>query len=222
MTATKKRSYNDICGLAHALELVGERWALLVLRELAYGPKRFTDLRTGLPSASPNVLSQRLRELEAAAVVRRRRLAPPAGSSVYELTEWGQELEPTLRDLGRWAARSPNFPEEGNMSPDSVAMSMQTMFDAAAADDLDALFELRLGEDRFRMQVAEGRLDVSRGEAADAAGVIETTPPALVELIYRDRKVADAEQAGDLRIEGDRGAVMRFIGLFRLPDPVAV
>lgn len=220
MTATKKRSYNDVCGLAHALELVGERWALLVLRELAYGPKRFTDLRAGLPSASPNVLSQRLRELEAAAVVRRRRLAPPAGSSVYELTEWGQELEPTLRDLGRWAARSPNFPEEGNMSPDSVAMSMQTMFDPAAAEGLDALFELRLGEDRFRIEVKEGELDVGRGEAADADCVIETTPPALVGLIYKGRDLADAEQAGEVRIEGDRGAVMRFKGLFRLPEPV--
>jgi len=87
--ATKKRTYNDLCGLSHALELVGERWAILILRELSYGPKRFTDIRSGLPAASPNVLSQRLRELEAHGIVSRRTLAPPAASKVYELTEWG-------------------------------------------------------------------------------------------------------------------------------------
>src|ERR687888_870608 len=97
------RSYGDGCGIAHALDLVGERWALLVVRELLLGPKRFTDLRAGLPNASPNVLSQRLRELEEATIGRRRRLPPPAGSQVYELTEWGRELEPLVISLGAWA-----------------------------------------------------------------------------------------------------------------------
>ena len=126
--ATKKRTYNDLCGLSHALELVGERWAILILRELSYGPKRFTDIRSGLPAASPNVLSQRLRELEAHGIVSRRTLAPPAASKVYELTEWGRELEPTLRSLGNWAARSPYFPESGHFSPSSLAMNLETMF----------------------------------------------------------------------------------------------
>src|SRR6185437_13211742 len=104
---TTRRSYGDPCGVARALNLVGERWALLVIRELLLGPKRFTDLRTGLPGVSPNVLSQRLDELERVAVVRRRKLAPPAGSWVYELTDWGHDLEPIILDLGRWGARSP-------------------------------------------------------------------------------------------------------------------
>src|SRR5215204_4140654 len=86
------RTYDDGCAAAHALDLIGERWALLVVRELLLGPKRFTDLRAGLPNASPNVLAQRLRELEAAGIVRRRKLPPPAASRVYELTEWGQDL----------------------------------------------------------------------------------------------------------------------------------
>src|ERR671921_2798404 len=107
---TTPRSYNDACAAAHALDLVGERWALLVVRELVLGPKRFTDLRAGLPHVSPNVLAQRLRELEAAGVVRRRKLPPPAASRVYELTPWGEELEPVIIRLGRWGARSPLRP----------------------------------------------------------------------------------------------------------------
>src|SRR3954452_21679463 len=95
-----KRTYGDGCGIAHALDLVGERWALLVVRELLLGPKRFTDLRDGLPNVSPNVLAQRLRELEDGAIVRRRKLPPPAASSIYELTEWGQELKPIALSLG--------------------------------------------------------------------------------------------------------------------------
>src|SRR5688572_21078405 len=99
------RSYEDGCAAAHALDIVGERWALLVVRELLLGPKRFTDLRTGLPGISPNVLASRLGELERTAVVRRRRLMPPAGSWVYELTPWGRELEPIILGLGHWGAR---------------------------------------------------------------------------------------------------------------------
>src|SRR4051812_9347702 len=129
------RTYGDGCGIAHALDLVGERWALLVVRELLLGPKRFTDLRTGLPNVSPNVLAQRLRELEAAAIVRRRKLPPPAGSWTYELTEWGHELEPIAMSLGTWALRSPAF--GGNDAPvslDSVILALGTFFDAAAAE----------------------------------------------------------------------------------------
>ena len=107
---TTKRTYGDGCGIAHALDLVGERWALLVVRELLLGPKRFTDLRDGLPNASPNVLSQRLRELEQAEIVRRRKLPPPAATWVYELTDWGRELKPVAIALGTWALRSPIVP----------------------------------------------------------------------------------------------------------------
>ena len=102
-----RRSYADRCGVARALDVVGERWALLVVRELLLGPKRFTDLRDGLPNASPNVLAQRLRDLEDGAIVQRRKLPPPAGSSVYELTDWGRELKPVIISLGTWAIRSP-------------------------------------------------------------------------------------------------------------------
>src|ERR671922_1331627 len=117
------RTYGDGCAIARGLDLVGERWALLVVRELLLGPKRYTDLRDGLPKASPNVLAQRLRELEQAAVVRRRRLPPPAGSWVYELTDWGRELKPMLLSLGAWAIRSPSFPPDAPVSTDSVILA---------------------------------------------------------------------------------------------------
>jgi DNA-binding HxlR family transcriptional regulator len=218
--AAKKRTYNDLCGLSHALELVGERWAILVLRELSYGPKRFTDIRSGLPSASPNVLSQRLRELEAHGIVRRRTLAPPAASKVYELTDWGRQLEPTLRSLGRWAARSPHFPDTGHFSPSSLAMNLETMFLADKAAGVDLTFALRLGDESFALRIAGGELELKRGEADEPDAAIDTDPMTLVSILYYDEELSAAEKAGSLRIEGDRSAVASLSELFELPDPV--
>src|SRR4051794_19763228 len=121
---SRQRAHLDACATAHALELVGERWALLVVRELLLGPKRFTDLRTGLPDISPNVLGRRLRELEASAILRRRDLPPPYASKVYELTPWGYDLEPIVLALGRWGARSPALPREGQLSTDAFALAL--------------------------------------------------------------------------------------------------
>jgi DNA-binding HxlR family transcriptional regulator len=142
MRTSKRRTYDDGCAAAHALDLIGERWALLVVRELLLGPKRFTDLRAGLPHASPNVLAQRLRELEVVGVVRRRKLPPPAASKVYELTDWGLELEPVIVRLGRWGARSPSRPRDAGLSVDSLILSCRTMFDPRAAEGLTASYEL--------------------------------------------------------------------------------
>src|SRR5688500_7981819 len=139
--ATSRR-YGDACGIPRALDRVGERWALMIVRELLLGPKRFTDLRAGLPNASPNVLAQRLRELEAAGVVRRRKLPPPAASRVYELTDWGMELEPVIVGLGRWGARSASRSREAELGVDSLILSFRTMFDAQAAQGLRASYEL--------------------------------------------------------------------------------
>src|SRR5215217_3839344 len=140
------RTYGDGCGIAHALDLVGERWALLVVRELLLGPKRFTDLRDGLPNTSPNVLAQRLRELEEDGVVRRRKLPPPAGSWVYELTDWGRELEQVIIQLGRWGTRSASLPRDAEIGVDSMILSLRVRFDPEAARGLRAEYELRLGE----------------------------------------------------------------------------
>jgi DNA-binding HxlR family transcriptional regulator len=215
------RTYCDGCAAAHALDLVGERWALLVVRELLLGPKRFTDLRAGLPHVSPNVLAQRLRELERAGVVRRRKLPPPAASRVYELTEWGEELEPVIISLGRWGARSPSRPRDAGLGVDSLILSFRTMFDPRAADGIEASYELRLGEERFRAVVADGRFEIARGSADRPDATIETDPTTLATLVYEGRQLDEALSSGDIKIEGDRSAVERFLSLFSLPEPAA-
>lgn len=216
-----KRSYGDACAAAHAMELVGERWALLVVRELVLGPKRFTDLREGLPGISPNVLTQRLEELEEASVVRRRKLPPPASSWVYELTEWGQELEPVIMALGRWAARSPCLPQGASISVDSLILSFRTMFDPGRASGLEARYEFRFGEDRFHAHVAGGRLDLARGSARDPDVIVEAEANTLAGLVYGGGKVSDALRTGELKLEGDKAAFKRFLTLFPLPGKAA-
>ena len=215
------RTYCDGCAAAHALDLVGERWALLVVRELLLGPKRFTDLRAGLPGASPNVLAQRLRELERAGVVRRRKLPPPAASRVYELTDWGMELEPVIVRLGRWGARSPSKPRDAALGVDSLILSFRTMFDSRAADGLRTSYELHLGEDVFRAEVADGRFEIVRGEAQRPDATIETEPATLAALVYEGRPLAEALRSGEVKVEGDESAVERFLTLFPLPEPAA-
>jgi DNA-binding HxlR family transcriptional regulator len=214
------RTYCDGCAAAHALDLVGERWALLVVRELLLGPKRFTDLRAGLPGVSPNVLAQRLRELERAGVVRRRKLPPPAASRVYELTDWGMELEPVITQLGRWGARSPSRPRDAELGIDSLILSFRTMFDPRAAEGLRANYELRLGEDVFRAVVADGRFEIARGSAEERPdAIIEADPATLAALVYEGRQLAEALRSGDIETEGDESAVARFLTLFPLPEP---
>ena len=216
------RTYDDGCAAAHALDLVGERWALLVVRELLLGPKRFTDLRTGLPNASPNVLAQRLRGLEAAGVVRRGKLPPPAASRIYELTEWGRDLEPVIISLGRWGVRSPSKPPDAALGVDSLVLSFRTMFDSERAEGLEAGYELRLGEDSFRAEVAERKLEIERGFAAAPDAVVETDAGMLAAVVYGELELDDALRSGELGIEGDRELVERFIALFPLPEPAVV
>jgi DNA-binding HxlR family transcriptional regulator len=216
------RTYGEACGIPRALDRVGERWALLVVRELMLGPKRFTDLKTGLPHASPNVLAQRLRELEQAGVVRKRRLPPPAASQVYELTEWGVELEPVLVALGRWGARAPLDPECMGMSVDSHLVSLATLFDPALAGDFEAGFELRMGEDVFHAVIAGGKIDTGRGAPASPDAVLTLDPGTLLGLIHGEISVGDALGSDVLALDGDRAAVERFVGLFPLPEPAAL
>jgi DNA-binding HxlR family transcriptional regulator len=198
---------------------VGERWALLVVRELLLGPKRFTDLRAGLPHASPNVLSQRLRELERAGVILRRKLGPPAGSWVYELTDWGHELAPIVTQLGRWGDRSPFPPRDVEIGIDAVVLALRALFDPDAAAGLTATYELRLGDDRFRVVVADREITLARGGAEQPQAVIQTTANTLAMLLSRARPLAEALRSRDVVIEGGRPAVARFLGLFSSPEP---
>ena len=215
-----RRDYFDGCGAAHALDLVGERWALLVVRELMLGPKRFTDLRVGLPHASPNVLSQRLRELEDARVLRRRRLPPPAASAVYELTEWGQELEPVLQSLGRWAARS--LPESDSIKVDSFILSLRTMFAPDQAGDDVVTMQLVLDEQPFRVHLGQGALEIERGELPGADVTVRCSPITLAGIVYGGRPIQDAQDDGSLAYTGDASVIARLVGAVRMPEPLPV
>src|SRR3954470_21165308 len=206
-----KRTYGDRCGVARALDVGGERWALLVVRDLLLGPKRFTDLRAGLPHVSPDVLSQRLRELEEAGIVRRAKLPPPTSARVYELTERGRALQAIVIELGRWGSQEPFPDEDARMIPDSAVIALMTTFDPSAADGRDATYELRLDEQPFRLRVAGGRLDAARGSADRPAALIATDPATLSQVLWHGGKLSQ------FSVEGDKEAARRFVKLFPLP-----
>jgi DNA-binding HxlR family transcriptional regulator len=219
--AGSKRRYDDACGTAHALDLIGERWALLVVRELMLGPKRFSDLRADLPGLSANVLTQRLEGLEAAGLVVRRRLPPPASAQVYELTPWGYEAEPVIQSLGRWAARSPAHDPTLPISAVSIMLSFRTMFDAARAGDFRARIGFRLGAESFVARLGEGRLEIARDETEGADAVFAGTPQGLAAAVYGGQPFEALEAAGILKVTGDRTTAARFATLFPLPPKVA-
>jgi DNA-binding HxlR family transcriptional regulator len=215
-----RRSYGDRCGISRALDLVGERWALLIVRELVLGPKRFSDLRAGLPHVSADVLSQRLRELEQAGVLTRRTLPPPAGARVYELTPWGAELEPVVLALGRWGSRAPFPPDADSFGPDSAMLALKTVFSPSAATGLTAVYGVRLRDQPFVAEVADGRLRVTRGEPArPPAAEIATDPDTLAAVLWHGAGLDGAIAAGDVTLTGERAAAERFLALF--PAPIA-
>ena len=203
----RTRTQADGCGIAHASDLLGQRWALLVVRELLLGPKRFTDLRAGIPDISPNVLGQRLRDLEETGIVARRKLAPPAAVQVYELTEWGRELEPAILSLGLWASHSPGFPQGASMGPDSLVLALKSTFDPAKAEGVEGSYELRLGEIPFKVTLKEGQFEASHGEAESPDAVIGSDADTLAGVVFRGNPLGKAVEAGAVRIDGSRRAV---------------
>jgi DNA-binding HxlR family transcriptional regulator len=217
-----RRRYDDACGTAHALDLVGERWALLVIRELLLGPKRFSDLRADLPGISANTLTQRLEGLESIGLVVRRRLPPPSSAQVYELTAWGYEAEPIVQTLGRWATRSPGHDPTLPLSGTSLMLSFRTMFDRARAGDMKARLGFRIGAETFRVTIGGGRIEAVRGETAGADVVVAGTPPAIAGFIYGGVPLAALEAEGAVAIEGDRRVAERFATLFPLPPKADV
>lgn len=210
----EKRRYDDACGLAHALDLLGERWAMLVLRELAYGPRRFSDLRADLHGISANVLTQRLTELESRGLVRKTKLPPPASVQVYEATEWGLEAVPVIASLGRWAARSPLHDPTLPMSHVSIVMSLQTLISAERAGGLNARVCFRLGDANYVTTVHDGVLDVERRDC-DGCDVTFIGSPTEVAAVIHGGAPFDL-----IRVEGDRALAERFRTLFPLPSKV--
>lgn len=215
-----RRRYEDACGAAHALDLVGERWALLVMRELMLGPKRFSDLRADLPGISANVLTQRLEGLEAAGVLVRRKLPPPASAQVYELTPWGYESEPIFQTLGRWAARSPQHDPTLPLSAVSLFLSFRTMLDAERARGLVARVGFRIGAETFLARLARGRIEIERGPLEDVDAVFSAAAPVIAAAVYGGQPLTALERAGMLAVDGDRALAERFVTLFPLPPKV--
>ena len=211
MTA-KKRSYDDACGAAHALDLIGERWALLVARELMLGPRRFTDIRAALPGISANVLTQRLTELEEASIVRRRKLPPPASSSVYELTEWGLELEPVIKTVGKWGARSPHMQAGKQISVNSLILSFRTMFDPKAAVDVSGDLLIRVDGQDFHAKLRRNRFEVNPGAPEKPDASIEGSANAIGAVVYGGAPL------DSLKVSGDPDLARRFTKLFPMPE----
>ena len=215
------RSYGQYCGVARALDLVGDRWALLVVRELVLGPGRFTDLMAGLPGVSTNVLSSRLRELEASGVVARRTFPPPTPATVYELTEHGRALEPALLALGRWGARSLGKRGNETLRSDWLALALRAFFHSPEAGAQEAVYEVRLPEGAFRVAVAAGAVDVSRGGADEADLVLETDDDGLVWLLAGAHRPSELLASGAVRIvAGDEAGLDGFVERFRFSEPV--
>jgi DNA-binding HxlR family transcriptional regulator len=221
LAASAGRSYQDACGAAHALDLVGERWALLVIRELMLGPKRFGELRADLPAISANVLTQRLEGLEAAGILTKHRLPPPASAQVYELTAWGYESEPIFQTLGRWAARSPLHDPTLPFSAVSLFLSFRTMFDAHRAGGVAATVGFEIGPHTYRVTIGEGRLTAERGDL-DSVGVVFAGPaPVIAAVVYGGHPIGEMQAAGALMVKGDLALAAWFVTLFPLPPKVA-
>jgi DNA-binding HxlR family transcriptional regulator len=210
------RRYGQFCGVTRALEIVGERWALLIIRDLLVSPKRFTDLRNGLPRIPTNILSARLKELEEAGVVQRRVLPRPSNAVVYELTEYGAELDGVVLALGRWGARALGDPgPEDIVTEDSMTMAMRSTFDPEAAAGRDASYELRLGNVVLSLNIENGSLEVRPGSQPANDLVIETGPE-IKALMAGEISPDDALADGIVRVTGDPGLLKQFAETFHI------
>lgn len=215
------RRYDDACATAHALDLIGERWSMLIMRELMMGPRRFSDLRASLKGLSANVLTQKLEALEVSHVIRREKLPPPANARVYALTAWGLEAEPILLALGRWGVRSPDHDPMLPFSPVALMLSFRAKFDPVAAKGLDVNLAFTLDGEPFTVTVKGGRLVTERGHPAVPTARITATPSAIAGLVYGKVPLAVLEGQGALTLWGDGKSLTRFAALYRMP-PKAV
>lgn len=215
--------YDDACGAAFAMELIGERWSIPIVRELMLGGRRFSDIRASLPGLSAKVLTERLERFEAGGILRRTRSAPPASLQLYELTEWGRELEVVMQALGRWAVRSNLHNPRLPLTPVAFMLSLRTMIDPDAAEGVVATIRFEIGEDRFIANLAEQGLQVRRAGDGDdgAADLILRAGIASAFLPYFYGKETIDGGSIPFAFEGDAGLLKRFIDCFRLPPKIA-
>lgn len=214
-----KRSYHQYCGVAAALDLLGERWSLLIVRNLLLGPKRFTDLQDGLPGIGTGLLSQRLKELDAAGILTRATLPPPAASTVYRLTPEGEELRPVLHALSRWGMRRLGEPAAGqHVEPELVALTMEARFDAAAAPRAaDGVYELRVDGQRFRFTLSATGIAFAAAPAEEPRAVLTADVGTLAALAGGRTTLTAAIDTGKLTASGDSAAIPLLAAAFALP-----
>lgn len=226
--AAARRRYDDGCAAAHALDLVGERWALLIVRELLLGPRRFSELRQALGSISPNVLTQRLIDLEAAGVLARRDLPPPAACRVYGLTTWGAELEAAILELLKWGVRSPAFERGRPLTADAMALSFKAMFQPAAAAGLSCRITFIMHRNTYHAAIERGRLAVVRGDPpchpaqsdSWAQATLHADPVVVLRLAYGKQPLTEALREGDCRLDGDEAALTRYFSCFEVAPAI--
>ena len=215
------RTYSQYCGIARALEILGERWTLLIVRDLLIGPRRFGDLMDGLPGIGTNMLAARLKTLEAAGVIRRYKLPPPAGSMVYELTDYGRELEGPVIGLGRWGMELLDKRRRGeHHSFRWLLLGMKAAFRPEAAQGVDDSYEFHVDDEIFCVTVHDGQLEVGNGPARDPDAVISTKLQTFIGLGRGEIDPVAAVRKGTLTVEGDPEAALRAAALFRMTqDP---
>lgn len=215
----KTRSYNQFCALAFALDAIGDRWTLLIVRELLAGPRRFTDLMDGMPGISTNLLSERLKELEQLGILRRRVLPPPAGSTVYILTPFGQALEHAVLELGRWGSRLLPPSLEGLFLPSigATTLAIKAFFHPDQAQGIHETYELHFGDDVLQVQVHDGILHIQSGEALKADVIFHTPIDVFMALFSGQLPPAHALAAGMIQVEGDPQALQRFLSISSVP-----
>ncbi len=212
-----KRSYNQYCAVARALDIVGERWTLLIVRELLTGPKRFKDLLEGLPGIGTNLLTTRLKDLERYGVVRRTTLPPPAASKVYELTELGRSLEPVIAALGRWGLEFLGTPDrEDDLRPAWAAVAMRSALKQEAARGLQEIYEFRIDEEAFHLRIKDGEVEALQEPAVNPDLVVRGSTQAFLALVAGQLEPAEALESGEIRIEGEQETLARCLEIFGL------
>ena len=213
-----KRIYNQYCAIAHALDIVGERWTLLVVRELLIGPKRFTDLLNDLPGIGTNLLASRLKELEEAEVIGRKVLPPPAASTVYELTELGQGLEPVITALHQWGSKTQEAPRDGDhFRPGWSVIAMKYAFRPEAAKGLKETYEYRVSKEVFNVRIDDGAIQTRQGYSENPDLIITTYAEIYSAIAMQRLTLMDAVESGAVQIEGDVDVLRHSAEIFGLP-----
>jgi DNA-binding HxlR family transcriptional regulator len=219
------QTYGQFCGVARALEVVGEPWALLVIRDLLVEPKSFAELRRGLPQVPAGVLSARLEELEGAGAIRRRAPSESKESSVFELTPYGAELEDIVMGLGRWGAQTMGgLRRDEFFSPDSLVIGLRGMFRSELARGLRMRFVIELGDSAVHAIVDDGQVECGKGHLLDADLIIEAGP-ALMFLLGGAMSPREALETDGIRLRapdgspGDPALLAWFVELFHVPPP---